>query len=274
LEPEEHDEAVPARAASVAARLGLQGRFTEHTFGLSDLARTIHAFTPERLELAFHVSVLGESTLFLECEFDPGSGLTDAKGRAELLKENLFRADVAGRFYCVFTDGTAAGFAEMTSLSVQLPANAALQSGRWVALPLPLLDAAVDLFQYAQSNGLELGYRIRLYRRDGDAALARRLVPAVAELSTRGHRPDLERALRETIGIVSDDGWTALESFLLPPAGGSRTWVENLVQRRLEAAMPFFPKDYWTMQWYGEPQHDASADVQHARDARYPDRVL
>jgi TIR domain len=274
LEPEEHDEAVPAMVASVAARLGLQGRFTEHSFRLSDLAATIHAFTPERFELAFHVSVTGESTLFLECEFDPGPGLTDAQGRAELLKENLFRADVAGRLDCLFTDGSAAGFAEVTSLSVQSPADAALQSGRWVALPLPLLDAAVDLFQHAQSNGFELGYRIRLHTRDGDAALARRLVPAAAELSARGHRPDLERALRETIGIVSDDGWTALESFFLPPTGGSRTWVEKLVHRRLEAAMRFFPKDYWTMQWDGEPQQGASADVQQARDASYPDRVL
>ena len=260
--------------ATVVARLGLQGRYTERSFRLSDLAATIHAATPERLGLAFHVSQAGEPRVLLECEFDPGPASTDAQERAELLKENLFRADAAGRFDCVFTDGTAADFAETASLTVRLPADATLQRGQWVALPVPLLDAAVDLLRHAQSNGLELWYHIRLHVREGDATLARRLIPAVAELSTHGSRPDLEQALRDTIGIVSAEGWTALESFVVPSAGASRTWLENLIERRLEAAMPFVPKDYWTLQWNEDPQHDDSADVQQARDPTYPDRVL
>ncbi len=261
--------------ASVAARLGLQGRFTERTFQLRDLVNTVHAFEPERLELGFLLSTDGGATLNLACEFDPGPGPgSDEQERAQLLKENLLRADIAGRLDCVFVDDPGSVFPPMQSLSVLLPDDAALQNGQWLALPLPLLDAAVDVFQHALANGFEVGYRIGLCQRPGDATLARRLAPALAELSTRGRRPDIEGAVRDAIGVVKDGGWWALESFLLPRDAMNRAWLENLLQRRLKEAMPFFPGDYWAMRWDEAPPEGASADVQQARDASYPDLVL
>src|SRR3954452_8870675 len=202
-----------AVSASVAARLGLQGRYTEPSFQLRDLAKTVHAFEPDRLDLCFLLSRDGDATLNIACEFDPVPG-GDAQARAQLFKENLLRADIAGRFDCLFVDDPGSVFRPMPSLSVRLPHDAALQNGPWLALPLPLLDAAVDVFQHALANGFEGGYLIRLRQRPGDATLARRLAPALAELSTRGRRADIEDALREAISLVSDDGWAALESFL------------------------------------------------------------
>ena len=260
--------------ATVAARLGLEGGFTKRGFHLRNLAAAVHAFRPESLDCDFVLSASGESALVLRCDFEPGSTTTDALDRAALFKENLLRADFAGHFDCMFLDHRDAGLRGMQSLSVLLPEDAALQTGQWLAVPMPLVDSAVDAFQYAQASGQEFVYRLRLRLRDGNVALARRLAPAVAYLNARGRRPDLETALRNAATTVRDDGWAATESFLVPQTAASRTWVENLLQRRLAATMPFFPVDSWVMHWDQDSRNGTSVEVQGARDASYFDLVL
>ena len=253
-------------SARVVARLSLQGQFTQRSFRLLDLAATLHAFAPQRIELCFHLGAQGESTLYLACAFDA------ADERAQLLRENLLRADFAGRFDCVFIEG-ADGVPAMRTVGIAVPDDAQLPSGQWIALPVSLLAAAVDVFRHAQANGLCVGYRVCLVPREAGPGSARPLVPALATLTTRRAQPELTEALRGAIEVISGDGWSAQEALMLPD-GADVAWLEKLVLHRLRLDLPFFPSDFWEIRRDGPAPPSLAQQVQQARGLAYPEAVL
>ena len=253
----------------LAAQLELGGLFTTRSFELRDLAASLHALEPEQVVFCFWQSTDGASTLYLNCSFSDESA-----ERCQRLKEVLLRADIAGRFECVFIDAEA-GPPAVTALSIGVPDDACLPSGQWFALPVSLRDAAIDVLQHAQANGYAVGYRVELAARRADAGLARRLVPALAAIATRKRQPEIEAALQEAIECASSDGWSARESFLLPVDGTAGTWLDKLVLRRLKTTMAFLPADFWTV-GRDAPVVPASpaAAIQRARTVDFPDQLL
>jgi len=256
--------------ARVAARLALGGSFTTRSFEVRDLAASLHALAPERIVFGFRQGADGTATLHLDCSFDA----EPAAERAHRLKEGLLRADIAGRFDCVFVEPGADGL-EGATLSIKAPDDARLPGGQWFALPAPLPDAAIDVLQHAQANGFEVVYQVELQARTADSGLARSLVPALAAIAMRKRQPEIEAALEEAIEWASSDGWLAHESFLLP-AGAAADWLDKLLLRRLKASMAFLPADFWTIVRDApatEPASPATA-IQRARAADFLDHLL
>lgn len=240
--------------AHVAARLGLGGRFTTRSFELRDVVASLNALQPQRCDLRFVQSADAATTLQLQCEFDGAA----AESRAQRLKENLLRGDIAGRHdtLLVADGGGAPGGA---TLALGAPNDATLPGGQWFALPASLRAAAVDVLQHAQANGIDVSYRVEMVARDADPALARQLIPALAAVATRGRQPDVEAALKDAIAIAKANGWAASESFIVADdyAGD---WIAQLVRRRLNADADFLPADYWGLVDAADTPGDSAAD--------------
>ena len=225
--------------AQVAARLGLGGRFTTRSFELRDVVASLNALQPLRCDLRFMQSADTASTLQLRCELDGAA----AESRAQRLKENLMRGDIAGRHDTLLvTDG--GGAPGGVTLALGAPDDATLPGGQWFALPASLRAAAVDVLKHAQANGIGIGYRVEMVRRDADSTLARRLIPALAAAANHGRQPNVEAALKDAITIVNADGWAASESFIVADDDDA-DWISRLVRRRLNADANFLPADYW-----------------------------
>lgn len=228
----------------VAARLALGGSYTNRCFELRDVVTSLHVLDPSRVVLGFVQDADGAATLHLDCDFD---GAGDA-ARAQRLKENLLRGDIAGRYDCVFADDWP-DWTGGESLGLLTPDDAQLPGGQWFALPASLQDAAVDLFRHAAANGLQVGLRIELTARAADAALARQLIPALAAVATRRRQPAIEAALGAAIAVTRRSGWSARETLHLAAdgAGAGGEWLGRLVLRRLQSAADFLPDDYWSL---------------------------
>ena len=132
-------------------------------------------------------------------------------------------------------------------LRVEAPAGA-LPSGKWIAFPAPLTSAAVAVLEDAVEQGYEAAYRMTLHSRRADTGLARRLIPALAEVASRGRLAALEGCLRTTIEQMSQPGWYADERLLLPAGEALRTAVQSLVECELGAGTAFLRRRLLALQ--------------------------
>ncbi len=239
--------------AHVAARLGLGGQFTTRSFELRDVVASLNALQPLRCDLRFVQSADAAATLQLRCEFDGAA----AESRAQRLKENLLRGDIAGRHDTLLVaDGAGAPGA---TLALGAPDDATLPGGQWFALPASLRATAVDVLRHAQANGIDVGYRVEIVARQADPTLARRLIPALAAVATRGRQPDVEAALKDAIAVTNADGWAASESFIVV-ADDAADWIARLVRRRLNAEAAFLPANYWGLVDVADTPGDSALD--------------
>ena len=223
------------------ALLTLRGRFGERGFHLGGLATALRAPGPAVLDLCFRVDASAGPSLILQCEH--GGDAFEAG-----LRERLLRGDIAGRFDCQWLgDGQSVALPPHV-LRVEAPAGA-LPSGKWIAFPAPLTSAAVAVLEDAVEQGYEAAYRITLHSRRADTGLARRLIPALAEVASRGRLAALEGCLRTTIEQMSQPGWYADETLLLPAGEALRTAVQSLVECELGAGTAFLGGDYWRCSW-------------------------
>lgn len=225
-------------AAQVFARLSLGGPLTRRSFALSDVVGLLSSLRPARCELTFTQPARGDPTLEMRCVFE---GVEEAVHERHL-REVLIRGDIEGRYGALVTENDVV-CASASGLSLEQPRDACLPSGAWFALPASLCRCAVDVFQHAQSNGLQASYRVAMSARDGDHALSRRLIPALAAVAVRGRHPALEAALRHAIALVAAAGWRAHESIMVD--GQDLAVARAIIQRRLDAEAGFLPADFW-----------------------------
>jgi nucleotide-binding universal stress UspA family protein len=240
--------------AHVAARLGLGGRFTSRSFELRDVVASLNALQPQHCELRFVQSADAAATLQLRCEFEGEA----AESRAQRLKENLLRGEIAGRYETLLVAGSA-GTPGGVTLALGAPDNATLPGGQWFALPASLRAAAVDVLQHAQANGIDVGYRVDMVARGADPTLARQLIPALAVVAIRSRQPEVEASLKDAIALANADGWAASESFIVADDHAA-DWIARLVRRRLNADADFLPTDYWGLVDAADTLGDSVAD--------------
>ncbi len=256
----------------VRALLSLHGPFTTRVFHLSGLASTLRALSPVAVELCFRLAAGGRTSLLLACDLGTSERYGSAAERAEVFRERLLRGDLAGRFECeLLADGHRLDVPGEV-LRVALPDDAALPSGKWICFPTSLADAAASVFNDAAAHGAEVAYRVTLRQRAPDVALAKRLVPALADLSVRGGWIELAARLRSTVDLLKTPGWWADEALLVPSA--QRRAVETLVVRQLAESAAFVQSDLWQCSWNDAPPAAHAARIQQARSSDFDETLL
>jgi TIR domain len=257
---------------TVRALLSLHGPFTKRVFRLSGLASTLRALSPAGVDLCFRLAANGSTSLLLACDLGTNERSGSAGARADVFRERLLRGDIAGRFECELVADAHRVDLPGEALRVALPGDAALPSGKWICFPTSLVDAAAKVFDDAAAHGAEVAYRVSLRKRAPDLALAKRLVPALADLSVRGGRVELAKRLRSTVDLLKTPGWFADEALLV--ASAQRLAVETLVMRQLADGAAFVQSDLWQCAWNDAPPAADATWIQQARSGDFDETLL
>ena len=219
------------------------------SFSLFDFGPFLDSLSPHRIALEFQRRNAQQSVIDLIAEFHEAG----EPGPASLFKEVLIRTEPDADFECAFPRvGAVTPYDdEWIHLSVE-PEVACLPSGKSLAIALPLLDAAPDIFRQAHLTDSVVAYRVTLERCTGSIERARLLVPALAELANGRHRIEgLEAALSHAVSLLRGNGWSAIEKIGIPRASRTRDapWVEALVRKHLRGIAPYVPDDLLTLGW-------------------------
>lgn len=251
---------------SLNALLSLRGRFGQRTFRLARLVDALQAASPTAIRLVFWLDAQGERHLVLRCD---AATMGD---RNDVLQE-LMHGDFVGCYDArVLVSETRPPLPH--ALRVGAPPPATLPSGKPVAFTVPLVELAFEMLRDAERDGRELAYAVSLQPRAPEAALGRRLVPAIAELALRGRMPHMEDALRTTVKTLQAPGWRADEALLLPDHRPTLMRAEAAFGRQLHARTPFLPADHWAATWDVDAGHDEAARIHGARDDGYLHTVV
>lgn len=250
-------------------QLGVDRKFPP--FNFTDLIRSLD---PQRIDLCFIARHDARSELRLGLVSGPGVAVALAE---QQLKAVLIRLegdyDFECRFDTVDPDCAAANAFRFVRVDYEY---LALPSGKALSFPLPLLQAAVEQLQQANVLGVDLAYRICLRVRAHDAALARTLVPPLAELHERAPQGRTCAALHEAFEVLQSGGWHAVEALGLASqafAANSR-WAEMSILGHLQRNFPFVPGELWDLRWSDEAAVECDLGVATARREAYLGQVF
>lgn len=252
----------------VRALLSMPGAFGHRVFRLKGLVTALDGLSPSSVSLCFRLGADADASLLMECLFDG----TDGRARADALRARLLRGEVLERYDCTLLGSASVAEVPPRALRIVPPDDATLPSGKWIALPVTLLDVAADLFDDARGQGYEAAYRIVLRRDDANRALARRLVPAVVDTAARSNQPRMHESLRECVEMLGNPGWLADESLLVSAA--QMPLAEALAERGLKRRYPFLPTTLWICCWDAPPPQGDAQHIHARRDEAFLQEAL
>lgn len=250
-------------------RLGVDRKFPP--FNFTDLVRSLD---PQRIDLLFIARHDARSELRLRLVSGPGVAAALAE---QQLKAVLIRLEGDYDFECSFdTAGPACAAADTFRFVRVDHEHLALPSGKGLSFPLPLLEAAVEQLQQADVLDVDLAYRVSLQPRAPDAALARTLVPPLAELHERAPQGRTCAVLHEAFEVLQSNGWHAVEAVgLASQAFDSRNkWAESSILGHIQRSLPFVPGELWDLRWSDEAVVECALGVATARPQAYLGQVF
>ncbi|MGH8592703.1 MAG: toll/interleukin-1 receptor domain-containing protein, partial [Gammaproteobacteria bacterium] len=246
------------------------------TFPFYDLPAFLRSLAPTRIDVCFHNAKQG-SIIDLALTF-PEENSVDS---IALFKETLVRSEIDLDVDCIFPDEEASPFEDPEWSSVEIQPNVmVLPSGKPIAVTMPLLEIALELFRQAILTISDLCYKLRLERADPDPRSARELVPALAELQGKRGIPGLEDAVRLGFDLLRSGGWLCQERICIPRVTSalSRPRVETLIRERLKTRIGFIPDTLWNFQWDDGQAHLVNnllqKKVAHLRKPDYLEQVF
>jgi len=254
---------------SVPWRLGVDRKFPPFNF-----AELIRSLDPQRIDLLFISRHDARSELRLGLVLGPGVAAAVAE---QQLKAVLIRLEGDYDFECGFdTAGPAHAAADVFRFTRVEHERLALPSGRELSFPLPLLQAAVKQLQQADVLGVDLAYRVSLQPRAPDAALARALVPPLAELHERAPQGRTCAVLHKAFEELQRGGWHAVEAVGLASLAfdSCSKWAESSILGQLQLNLPFVPGELWDLHWSDEAVVECALGVATARPDDYLGQVL
>jgi hypothetical protein len=249
---------------TVLARLMTSRRIAiDGTFPFYDLPAFLRSLSPTRIDVCFHKSAKQGSIVYLALTFPEGNSVDSIS----LFKETLVRSEIELDIDCIFSDEEASLFEDPDWTSVEIqPDVMVLPSGKQIAVTIPLLEIAVELFRQATFTVSDLCYKLRLERADPDPESARKLVPALAELQGKRGIPGLEDAVRLGFDLLRFGGWSSQERICIPRVTGAlnRPRIETLIREHLKTLIGFIPDTLWAFQWNDDRTHLANNLLQKA----------
>jgi|GEM_PF-2673813 len=220
----------------------------DQSFPFYDLPSFLQSLSPTRIIICFHRSLERGSIIYLTLTFNE----ENATNSISLFKETLIRSELEIDVDCTFSDEEIDLFTSPEWLSVEIqPEAIALPSRKEIAVTVPLLDVAVELFHQATFTASDLCYKVILEPSYPDPESARKLIPALAELQGKRNIAGLENAVRLSFDLIRCGGWSCEEHICIPKSIDSvkRPQIEVLLHKYLNSSIGFLPDELLTLHW-------------------------
>lgn len=230
-------------------------------FPFYDLSALLRSFAPVMIDVAFTRLSAQHSAVDVAITFDEGLG-SDA---ITMFKESLIRSEADLAFDCIFYQDAVTLFEDANRIAVEIQTDVlTLPSGKEMALPISLIDVAVDLLRQGGVMDSPLSYRVTLERAKPELDMAKTLVPALVELEKYPGVADLEKAVKSGFNLLRFGGWSARERISIPRIRASvdRPWIESLIRQHLNNASGFLPDELFSLSWDAAHPHSGERCLQ------------
>jgi TIR domain len=250
-----------------SAYLILNGELTIPNFDLSNLLISMSALDPEHLVVCVNQPKIGRPTIEIQCA--PTEGSHFPKELESAFHQTLLLGEEAGDYeYLVDLQGESKStFSER--LWVTFSDGVTLPSGQYFAVPICLVDSAVQIFRHAKKNQYSCSYKFELTRRQSNREMARRLIPALARLELSQEGSEIAKALRDAIQTISTDGWLSNESFNFDEVVIAKKLMEQIVLGSLIEVNAYLPAEMLEISWYSPPTKTDAAIISQTRSTDF-----
>ncbi len=256
---------------SVLARIETSRRIAvDNTFPFYDLPAFLESLSPSRIDVCFYQLAKQGTVIYLGLKFLEERSINSIS----LFKETLIRSEIELDVDCIFFEEESLfDRSEWISVEIQ-PDVMALPSGKQIAVTIPLLEIAIELFRQAALTDSDLCYKLRLEPTNPDPESARELVPALAELQGKKGATEIEGAVKLGFDLLRLGGWSCLEHICIPKntASLNKPRLETLIRAHLKTMMGFIPDELWAFHWTNDlVQHTNNHLQQKVAQLRKPD---
>ena len=234
---------------TITARLLTPYRFVvDEKFPFYDLPVFLKSLSPKRIEVCFYKSVKQEFVIYLALTFSTIESIESIS----IFKETLLRSEPELGIDCTFSSDKTFFFENLEWNSIQIqPDQMMLPSGNQIAITIPLIEVAINLFRQAIFTNSSLCYKLKLELATPDPENARKLVPALAELEVKRSIPALKEAVKLGFNLLSTGGWTSQEEICFPDFSGAfnQSRIEILIKDYIKTQIGFIPETVSFFQW-------------------------